>query len=87
MGDIQNVHNLQLTYSMYTSNGRCMECSCFTVDVQGMSALRKMVRTPKTDKAQTKTTLVRLELIFPPLLLQPSGKLRKALFQYGESKS
>ena len=33
----------------------------------------------KTDKAQTKTTLVQLELIFPLLLLLPSGKLRKTL--------
>ena len=33
----------------------------------------------KTDKAQTRTTEVQLELIFPLLLLQPSGKLRKTL--------
>ena len=47
MGDIWDVHNLRLTYSMYTSNSRCMECSHFTVDVQGMSALQKMVRIGK----------------------------------------
>ena len=56
MGDIQIVHDLQLTYGTYMSNGRHTECSCFTVDVQGTPAPRKMVRTPKTDKAQTTTT-------------------------------
>ena len=56
MGDVQDVHDLWLTYSMYMSNGRCMEHSRFMVDVQGMSALWKMVRTPKTDKAQKGTT-------------------------------
>ena len=50
MGDIQNVHDLQLTYGTYASNGRCTECSRFMVDVQGMSALQKMVRTPKLTK-------------------------------------
>ena len=33
----------------------------------------------KTDKAQTTTTEVQLELIFLLLLLQPSGKLSKIL--------
>ena len=47
MGDVWNVHDLQLTYGTYTSNGRCTECSHFTVDVQGMPALQKMVRTPE----------------------------------------
>ena len=50
MGDVQNVHDLWLTYSTYASNGRHMEYSCFTVDVQGMPALRKMVRTPELTK-------------------------------------
>ena len=54
MGDVQNVHDLRLMYDTYVSNGRCMEHSHFTVDIQGMSALQKMVRTQKTDKAQTK---------------------------------
>ena len=57
-GDVWNIHNLWLTHSTYMSKGRCMECSHFTVDVQGMPALQQMVRTPKTDKAQTKTTEV-----------------------------
>ena len=50
MGDVQNVHDLWLTYSTYASNDRHTECSCFTVDVQGMPALQKMVRTPKLTK-------------------------------------
>ena len=77
MGDIQSIHNLWLTYGMYMSNGRHTEHSHFMVVIQSMSALWKMVRTPKTDKAQTTTTQVRLELILTLLLLQPSGKLRK----------
>ena len=56
MGDVWNLQDLWLMYGTYMSNGRRTECSHFTVDVQGMSALQKMVRTPKTDKAQTKTT-------------------------------
>ena len=79
MGDVWNIHDLRLMYGTYTSNGRCTECSHFTVDVQEMSAVQKIVRTPKTNKAQTKIAYVRLELIFPLLLLQPSGKLRKTL--------
>ena len=47
MGDVRNVHDLQLTYGTYMSNGRHMKCSRFMVDVQGMPALRKMVRTPE----------------------------------------
>ena len=54
MGDVWNVHDLQLMHGTYASNRRCMECSHFTVDVQGMPALWKMFRTPKTNKAQTK---------------------------------
>ena len=49
-GDIRNVHDLQLTYGTYASNGRHTECSHFMVDIQGMSALWKMVRTPKMTK-------------------------------------
>ena len=56
MGDIRNVHDLQLTYGMYASSSRRTEQLCFMVDVQGTPALRKTVRTPKTDTAQTKTT-------------------------------
>ena len=37
--------------------GRHMEHSHFRVDVQGTPAPQKMVRTPKTDKALTTTTL------------------------------
>ena len=43
-GDVRNVHDLQLTYSMYMSNGRCMEHSHSMVDVQGMST-STMLRT------------------------------------------
>ena len=50
MGDVQNVHDLWLMYGTYASNGRCMEHSHFMVDVQGMPAQRKMVRTPKLTK-------------------------------------
>ena len=56
MGDVWNVHDLWLMYGTYASNGRPMECSCFMVDVQDMPAPWKMVRTSKTDKAQTSTT-------------------------------
>ena len=55
-GDIQNIHDLQLTYGTYASNSRCMEHSHFMVDVQGTPAPQKMVRTPKANKAQTTTT-------------------------------
>ena len=50
MDNVWNVHDLQLIYGTYMSNGRHTECSHFTVDVQGMSALQKMVRTPKMTK-------------------------------------
>ena len=56
MGDVRNVHNLWLMYGTYASNSRCMEHSCFMVGVQGMPAPQKIVRTPKTDKAQITTT-------------------------------
>ena len=77
MGDVLYIHNLWLMYSTYASNGRHMECSHFMVDVQDTSALCKTVRTPKLTKHRQETTYVRLELIFPLLLLQPSSKLRK----------
>ena len=54
MGDVQNIHDLQLTYGMYATNGKRKECSCFTVDVQDTSALWKTVRTSRTDKAHQK---------------------------------
>ena len=57
-GDIWNVHDLWLMYGTYASNGRCTEHSHFTVDIQGTPAPQKMVRTAKTDKAQTTTTEV-----------------------------
>ena len=50
MGDVQNIHDLQLTYGTYVSNSRHTEHSCFMVDVQGTPALRKMVRTPELTK-------------------------------------
>ena len=50
MGDIWNVLDLRLTYGTYASNGRCMEHSRFMVDVQGMPALQKTVRTPEPTK-------------------------------------
>ena len=55
MGDVWNIHDLQLMYGTYASNGRHMEHSHIMVDIQGMPALWKMARTPKTDKAQTET--------------------------------
>ena len=56
MGDVQNIHDLWLMYGMYVSNGRRTEHSRFTVDVQGTSALWKMVRTPKLTKHRQETT-------------------------------
>ena len=50
MGDVQNARDLWLTYGTYVSNGRCMEHSCFTVDVQGTSAPWKMQNQQSTDK-------------------------------------
>ena len=43
MGDVWNVHDLQLMYSIYASNGRCTECSHLVVDVQDMPAPWKTV--------------------------------------------
>ena len=65
MGGVRNIHDLRLMYSMYTTNGRHMEHPCFTVDIQDMSALRKTVRTPRTDKAQTRNYLSAIENNFP----------------------
>ena len=56
MGDVQIVHNLQLKYGTYTSNGRHMEHSPSTVDVQVTPSPWKTVRTPKNNKAQAITT-------------------------------
>ena len=65
MGEVQSIHDLQLTYGSYTTNGRHTECPRFTVDVQDTSALRKTVRTPRTDQAQTKTYLSAIGINFP----------------------
>ena len=65
MGDIRIIQDLWLTYSSYSTNGRCMEHPHFTVDVQDMSALRKMVRTPRTDQAQTRNYLSAIGINFP----------------------
>ena len=64
-GDIQKIHNLQLTYGTYATTGRHMECPRFTVDIQDMSALWKMVRTSRNDKAQTRNYLSAIGNIFP----------------------
>ena len=77
MGDIWNIHDLWLMYSTYATNGRCTEHSHFMIDVQDLSALRKMIRTSRTDKAQTINYVSAIGINFPLLLLQPSGKLRK----------
>ena len=50
MGDVRNVHALRLMYGMYASNGEHTEHSHFMVDIQGMSALLKMVRTSNPTK-------------------------------------
>ena len=65
MGDVWNIHHLQVTYSSYATNGRRMECPRFTVDVQDTSALRKMVRTPRADQAQTRNYLSAIGINFP----------------------
>ena len=63
-------------YGSYATNGRRMERPHFTVDVQDMTALQKMVRTSRTDQAQTRNYLSAIGINFPLLLLQPRGKLR-----------
>ena len=65
MGDVQNIHDLWLTYGSYATNGRRMEHPCFTVDVQDMSALRKMVRTPRTNQTQTRNYRSAIGINFP----------------------
>ena len=65
MGDVRNIHDLQLMYSMYVTNGRRMEHPHFTVDVQDMSALWKKVRTPRTDQALTRNYLSAIGINFP----------------------
>ena len=65
MGDVLNFHDLWSMYGSYVTNGRCTEHPRFTVDVQDMSALRKMVRTPRTDQAQTRNYLSAIGIIFP----------------------
>ena len=65
MGDVWNIHDLQLTYGWYMTNGRRTECPHFTVDVQDMSTLWKTVRTPRTDQAQTTNYLSAIEINFP----------------------
>ena len=74
MCDGQVIHILWVTYGTSMTYGRHMEHSHFMVDVQGMSALWNTVRKPKLTKHRQETTQVRLELIFPLLLIQPSGK-------------
>ena len=65
MGDVWNIHNLQLMYGTYATNSRHMESPRFMVDVQDMSALQKMVRTRRTDKAQTRNYLNVIGINFP----------------------
>ena len=66
MGDVRNIHNLWLMYGSYVTNGRRTEHPHFTVDVlQDMSALWKMVRTSRTDQAQTKNYLSAIGINFP----------------------
>ena len=52
-------------YGMYAADGTCMGCPRFTVDVQDMSVLQKMVRTPRTDQAQTRNYLSAIGINFP----------------------
>ena len=65
IGDVWNIHDLQLTYGTYATNGRCMERSRFMVDIQDMSALWKTVRTSRTDKAHTRNYLSAIGIKFP----------------------
>ena len=65
MGDEWNIHDLRLTYGTHVTNGRCMEHPRFTVDVQDMSALWETVRTPRTNKAQTRNYLSMIGINFP----------------------
>ena len=65
MGDVWNIHDLKLTYGSYVSYGRHTECTRFMVDAQDTSALRKMVKTPGTDQAQTRNYLSAIGINFP----------------------
>ena len=65
MGEVQSIHDLQLTYGSYMTNCRHTERPRFTVDVQDTSALWKTVRTPRTDQAQTKNYLSAIRINFP----------------------
>ena len=64
MGDVQNIHNL-VDDGSYATNGRHTEHPHFTVDVQDTSALWKMVRTPRTNQAQTRNYLSAIGINFP----------------------
>ena len=64
-GHVRNIHDLRLMYGLYVTNGRRTEHSRFTVDVQNMSALWKMVRTPRTNQAQTRNYLSAIGFNFP----------------------
>ena len=64
-GDVRNIHDLRLTYGMYTINSRRTERPHFAVDVQDTSALQKTVRTSRTDKAQTRNYLSAIGINFP----------------------
>ena len=52
-GDVQNIHDLQLMYGMYVTNGRHMEHSRFMVDVQDGQNMKNQQSTdqklPKCD--------------------------------------
>ena len=65
MGDVWDIHDLQLMYGSYVTNGRHTECPGFTVDVQDMSAIWKIVRITITNQAQTKNYLSAIEINFP----------------------
>ena len=65
MGDVQHIHDLRLMYGLYATNGRHTERPHFTVDIQDMSALWKMVRTSRTNQAQTKNYLSAIGINFP----------------------
>ena len=65
MGDVWNIPDLWLMYGTYMTNGRHMEPPHFTVDVQDTSALWKMVRTSRTNQAQTRNYLSVIGINFP----------------------
>ena len=65
MGNVWDIHDLRLMYGLYATNGRHTERPRFMVDVLDMSALRKMVRTPRIDQAQTKNYISAIGINFP----------------------